>query len=83
MCRDNHPTRHSLASSAQSRTVHCTSIGAARARRDFDRPLHDAASNNKSGAASELLESGAAIIILRQYTDSVRETLQMAGAEAV
>ncbi len=38
---------------------------------------------DESGAAVELLESGAAIIILTQYTGSVRETLLMAGAEAV
>ncbi len=39
--------------------------------------------SDKSGAMCELLESGAAMIILKQYKDSVRATLQMAGAEAV
>ncbi len=37
-----------------------------------------------SGAASELLESGAAIIVLNEdYKQDLQETLQMAGAEAV
>ncbi len=35
------------------------------------------------GAACELLESGAAIIIVKKYKHDLRETLQMAGAEAV
>ncbi len=46
-------------------------------------PMRPVASSDHCAAASELLESGAAIIILKQYNDSVRETLQMAGAEAV
>ncbi len=48
-----------------------------------NRPLHGAASNNRSGAACELLESGAANIIVKEYSHDLRETLLMAGAEAV
>ncbi len=45
--------------------------------------LRAIASSDNCGTASKLLESGAAIIIREHYKDSVRETLQMAGAEAV
>jgi hypothetical protein len=45
--------------------------------------MRPVASSDHRGGASELLESGAAVIILKEYNDSVRETLQMAGAEAV
>ncbi len=48
-----------------------------------NRPLHDAALYGKHHQASELVESGAAIIILKEYDHGLRETLLMAGAEAV
>ncbi len=55
------------------------------ADRSGKQPLHVAAVHDKSGAASELLESGAAMITLRKedYKLDLRETLMMAGAEAV
>jgi hypothetical protein len=49
-----------------------------------DIPTFLRVSNDKSEAACELLESGAAIIIVEEeYNHDLRETLQMAGAEAV
>ncbi len=47
-------------------------------------PLYDAAANDISGAACQLLESEAAIIILKGvYNQEFRKTLIMAGAEAI
>ncbi len=48
-----------------------------------NRPLHYAATYDQYWAASELLESGAAIIILKKCKHGLRETLLMPGTEVV
>jgi cytohesin len=68
---------------AAMRALECSGADVDAAYKPGNRPLHLAASNDKSGAACELLESGAAIIIVKKYNQNLRETLQMAGAEAV
>ncbi len=40
-------------------------------------------SPHSSECARQLLEGGAAIIIVKKYNHDLRETLQLAGAEAV
>ncbi len=63
------------------RALECSGADVDAADTDGNRPLHRAAAF-WSGAA--LLESGAAIIILETYYyQDLRETLQMAGADAV
>ncbi len=69
---------------AAMRALECSGADVDAADNAGKQPLHPAAEYDKCEASSELLESGAAIIILREwYPHDLRETLQMAGAEAV
>ncbi len=65
------------------RALECSGADVDAADNDGNRPLHEAAKYDNFEAASELLESGAAIIIEEDYSHDLGETLHVAGAEAV
>ncbi len=68
---------------AAIRALECSGADVDAANKRGEGPLHSAASNGWIGGASELLESGAAIIIVKEYKHDLRELLLMSGAEAV